>query len=255
MTPFVYGQENSPESKTEVIELDSEINEALQRYTETDFIKMQEHYKQDSEVIEMMKLRSMAGNENANIFLEFLELPYEQAQLKHGTDVVASVIYTYYESTSLLSRFKELNNELDTAIETRNSKVVRTQLSSEEYFELAQLIWDEFVPKAGQAAVISGELLRAVEKLRDEAQRNANVNFHDGCHSKLIGYLRSKLNDANLFDLPLIKTINADLDRLEMSDQPYTDDDVYDRLSNRVVDWFLRYGGAEAHKKDPELQC
>jgi len=62
---------------------------------------MQQHYKQGSEVIEMTKLKSMAGNENAIVFLKFLELRYDEASEKYGKKVVHTVIQTYYESVLL----------------------------------------------------------------------------------------------------------------------------------------------------------
>ncbi len=40
-----------------------------------------------------------------------------------------------------------------------------------QYFEEATRIWQTFVAKSGQAETVQGELLRAVEKLRDEATR------------------------------------------------------------------------------------
>jgi hypothetical protein len=42
-----------------------------------------------------------------------------------------------------------------------------------KYFEEAKFLWQNFVPQSGQADKIQGELIRAVERLRDEAQRMA----------------------------------------------------------------------------------
>lgn len=49
-----------------------------------------------------------------------------------------------------------------------------------DHFEEAKAIWHMFVPKSGQADRVQGELLRAVEKLRDEATRNGNINWDRG---------------------------------------------------------------------------
>jgi hypothetical protein len=57
--------------------------------------------------------------------------------------------------------------------------VVKTVL----HFEEAKKIWQTYVPKSGQSASVQGELLRAVEKLRDEAIRNGNVNWTRGSRS------------------------------------------------------------------------
>jgi hypothetical protein len=45
-----------------------------------------------------------------------------------------------------------------------------------QHLEEARSLWQKAVPRTGQAATIQGELLRAVERLRDEAQRNGNIN-------------------------------------------------------------------------------
>jgi len=39
-----------------------------------------------------------------------------------------------------------------------------------KYFEEAKFLWKTYVPKKGQSETVQGELIRAIEKLRDEAQ-------------------------------------------------------------------------------------
>ncbi|MEI9930892.1 MAG: hypothetical protein WDM89_10165 [Rhizomicrobium sp.] len=56
------------------------------------------------------------------------------------------------------------------------------------HLDEARKIWAEFVPKSGQADTAQGELLRAVEKLRDGAIRNGNCNWDQGFEI-LLGYL------------------------------------------------------------------
>ena len=46
--------------------------------------------------------------------------------------------------------------------------------------EVASWIWHNLVPPRGQASTVQGELLRAVEKLRWEAQENGNINWDEG---------------------------------------------------------------------------
>ena len=57
-----------------------------------------------------------------------------------------------------------------------------------DYFEEEKKIWQQFVPKSEQAETVQGELLRAVEKLRDEAIRNGNGNWDNGFEI-LLNYL------------------------------------------------------------------
>jgi hypothetical protein len=65
-------------------------------------------------------------------------------------------------------------------------------MTDDEYRELGRFIWQTYVPERGQAATVQGELLRANEKLRDESQRNGNVNWDEG-HEILARYLLETL--------------------------------------------------------------
>lgn len=129
------------------------------------------------------------------------------------------------------------------------------KMTEEEYLENGKYIWQNFVPKSGQAEFVQGELLRAIEKLRDEAHRNGNGNFNEKCHKILIHYLRTKLSDKQVFEEKTIKLINKDLDRLSIEEHPYTDDTIFDEICNRIVEWYLYYGGAIRHEKNTELNC
>jgi len=73
-----------------------------------------------------------------------------------------------------------------------------------------------------------------VEKLRDEAQRNGNINWDTG-HEIFIGYLRRHLLSAPLFDETARREIETDLGRLSAFEYPETSDAPYDRLSDRVT--------------------
>jgi hypothetical protein len=105
-----------------------------------------------------------------------------------------------------------------------------------KYFEEARSLWQTSVPPRGQAATVQGELLRAVEKLRDEDQRNGNLNWGSG-HEEFIAYLREKLIGPALSDQTAAQEIEADLDRLGKSEYPETSEALYDRLADRVIEW------------------
>jgi hypothetical protein len=102
---------------------------------------------------------------------------------------------------------------------------------------------------------VQGELLRALEKLRDEAQRIGNGNFNKNCHRKLVRYLRQKLADPKLFNAMQVKQIKYDLNQLNYERRPYLGDDLYDGISDRIVDWYLFYGEDVIHENNPDLQC
>ncbi|GAA3472085.1 hypothetical protein [Nonomuraea roseola] len=121
-----------------------------------------------------------------------------------------------------------------------------------QYAVDARHIWKTHVPRRGQADSVQGELLRAAEKLRDEAQRNGNVNW-DEHHERLLVYLREKLIGSGLFGAETLKGLAADLDRLADCEHPLTDDEPFDRITYRVVDWCRAHPEPVLHEHDPDL--
>ena len=90
------------------------------------------------------------------------------------------------------------------------------KMTEQEYLEHGKYIWQNFVPKSGQSEFVHAELLRSIEKLRDEAHGNGNINFHEKCHLLLIDFLRSKLSDNELFDEAVLRQINSDLNKISI---------------------------------------
>lgn len=129
------------------------------------------------------------------------------------------------------------------------------KLTKEQYLDTGRYIWQTYVPKSGQAKTVQGELLRAIEKLADEAQRNGNINFNPKCHGLLITYLHRYLTDETIFDQATIQQIKKDLDRISTENNPYTEDDLYDRLRERVIDWYIHNKTPVAHKENKQLYC
>ncbi len=120
------------------------------------------------------------------------------------------------------------------------------------HFEQARQLWRTAVPRSGQADTVQGELLRAVEKLRDEAQRNGNQNWDPG-FELLLDYLRMHLLDGHTFSDDERTGIAADLALIANYDYPHTSDDVYDRLTDRVVEWTHAHPDPIRHEHNPKL--
>ncbi|HVU57565.1 MAG TPA: ankyrin repeat domain-containing protein [Puia sp.] len=104
-----------------------------------------------------------------------------------------------------------------------------------QYPALVHKIWSE--PSSTNTS-LSGELLRAVETLRDEAQRNGNVNYKNS-HKKMAVFVRDTLISSGYFS-------QADMDRIRMGTgklmkgrRPYKQDDVYDQLVDEVCVYHL----------------
>jgi len=120
-----------------------------------------------------------------------------------------------------------------------------------KYFEEAKQIWINYVPKSGQSDTVEGELIRAIEKLRYEAQNNGNVNWDQG-FEQFCEYLWDVLNDSKTFDSTVIEEIRKDIDTLRNDREPYLEDDLYDRLSDHIVEWSLAHNGPVKREKDPK---
>jgi hypothetical protein len=99
---------------------------------------------------------------------------------------------------------------------------------------VAGWIWKNLVPKSGQANTVQGELLRAVEKLSWEAQNNGNGNWDVG-FEKLTTFLRATLGAEHRLSAQMQKSVRRDLDTLSNFEEPYIEDDLYDRLTEAVV--------------------
>ena len=120
-----------------------------------------------------------------------------------------------------------------------------------KYFDEAHEIWQSEVPRSGQSHTMRGELLRAVEKFRDEAIRNGNINWGSH-HERLLAFTRERLLGSGAFTAEQEAALEADLERLADYEHPETDDELYDRLSDAVVEWGRANPGVE-HEHDPEL--
>jgi hypothetical protein len=122
-----------------------------------------------------------------------------------------------------------------------------------KYFEEAKALWKAYVPPQGQAATVQGELIRAVEKLRDEAQRNGNVNWDEG-HKILADFLRDTLLACEVFDQEARREIHGDAARLLDFEHPETTDEPFDRLTDRIVEWSRAHPDPLPHRRNPKLR-
>ena len=125
-------------------------------------------------------------------------------------------------------------------------------LPAMEYKEEAAALWHSYVPARGQADTVQGELIRAIEKLRDEAQRNGNVNWCKG-HVILANYVGNQLVGSGLFDTAGVAEITSNISRVLDFDHPETADFPYDELTDRVVQWSRTHPQSVARERNPDL--
>ena len=120
------------------------------------------------------------------------------------------------------------------------------------YFNEAGALWRAYVPPRGQADTVQGELIRSVEKLRDEAQRNGNLNWRSD-HERLLAFVTRTLLESGLFDTAATAEIQSDSRRLLDFEKPATEDEPFDRLADRIVEWSRAHPDPVPHERDPEL--
>ncbi|HEY4209009.1 MAG TPA: ankyrin repeat domain-containing protein [Puia sp.] len=100
---------------------------------------------------------------------------------------------------------------------------------------LVHQIWNE--PSATNTS-LSGEMLRAVETLRDEAQRNGNSNYRSS-HKKMAVFVRDTLIRSGYFAQSDVARIRMGTGKLMRGRRPYKQDDVYDLLVDEVCMYHL----------------
>ena len=129
--------------------------------------------------------------------------------------------------------------------------------------DVTKWIWRNLVPKSGQSGTVQGEALRAIEKLRWEAQKNGNINWDEG-FELLIEFLRHFFAGV---DTSTQNSIESDLDRLqnflspfefesrEDADKgPYVHDDLYDRLTEHLIAFCRQNPAPIARDHNPTLR-
>lgn len=120
-----------------------------------------------------------------------------------------------------------------------------------KYFEEAKNIWNNYVPKSGQSEIVEGELIRAIEKLRYEAQNNGNGNWDEG-FELFCQYIWDILNDDKVFEKDVLHEIRTDIDTINNSEVPYLEDDLYDRITDHIIEWSIAHKGPIKRTKDPK---
>ena len=122
------------------------------------------------------------------------------------------------------------------------------------YQKEAAALWKAYVPKYGQAKTVQGELVRAVEKLRDESHRNGNCNWNRN-HATLAQYVKKTLIESRLFDAAAVEEIKSDIKRIRVVDYPEPEDEPYDRLLDRIVEWSAAHPDPVPRELNPKLTC
>lgn len=94
------------------------------------------------------------------------------------------------------------NQFVNALMQSSNSRKLKLLARFEQqYFEECKFIWQNFVPKSGQARNLQGELLREIENIRCEAQDNGNVNWDDDL-TYFCEFIKQSLIEQPIFSEP-----------------------------------------------------
>ncbi|GAA3631961.1 ankyrin repeat domain-containing protein [Flavivirga jejuensis] len=218
-------------------------------------------YSKNLELIELMMNYNIEVNQKAEggytTFFAFLKYTYAELAFKGiplkkrclvilekmlalGADIDIKSSYgsnarTFYspELASVLALYEKFE---ELSIPKQKASNLRPP-SNLKYPKVCKEIWKKYVPSNGKSDTVVGELLRAIEKLRDEAQRNGNGNYHN-MHKSLALYIRDTLISYKMFDE---KEIKKDIKPLTYKTQPYLDDDIYDRFCDRIAEVYIKF--------------
>ena len=124
---------------------------------------------------------------------------------------------------------------------------------TDEYLALGRHIWQTYVPRSGQSLTVQGELLRANEKLRDEAHRNGNANWDEG-HELLARYILDRLEAWPDFPPDRKTQLRADMSLLTVPHAPYLEDDAFDRVALCILEWCSAHPEPVPRTHDPLLR-
>lgn len=143
----------------------------------------------------------------------------------------------------------------------------------QKYLAQCRTIWQNWVPRSGQSDVLQGELLRACEKLRHEAQDNGNINWDDQDFPFLCDFLRDTLCSQSIFTKAEKQRITLAANHLracgsyafrfnngeipEDAVNPdilvYMNDNLYDILADAVGYLYLKHPEPIPHAHNPNL--
>lgn len=123
---------------------------------------------------------------------------------------------------------------------------------NEEPDNIAGWVWKNLVPKSGQSTWVQGELLRCVEKFRWEAQNNGNVNWDAG-FELIADYFEETLCTESAFSEEARRSIREDMMVLRNYRRPYTEEDLYDRLTAQVIAFCHLHPSLISMRPNPDL--
>lgn len=142
----------------------------------------------------------------------------------------------------------------------------------QQYFDECKYIWKNYVPQAGQADNLQGELLREIEKIRCEAQDNGNINWDDD-YSYFCDFISGKLTEQPIFSEVEKQEINLIMayikecgtyaqkfysekkseNNVDMEKIAYVNDNLYDRICDKIGRLHKENGEPMPYEKNDDI--
>ena len=133
-------------------------------------------------------------------------------------------------------------------------QVFRKPPVKETWQETLRRLGKELVPVSGEAETLQGELVRCIDNLKDEANRNGWMNWDEG-DVESVDVLRRYLPEPDVFSQGMCQQIDKALDVVRYAGERGADEGVFASeeltfLGERVAEWCLHY--TELEYKNPE---
>ena len=142
----------------------------------------------------------------------------------------------------------------------------------QQYFDECKYIWKNYVPQAGQAHNLQGELLREIEKIRCEAQDNGNINWDDD-YFYFCDFISGKLTEQPIFSEVEKQEINLIMayikecgtyaqkfysekkseNNVDMEKIAYVNDNLYDRICDKIGRLHKENGEPMPYEKNDDI--
>lgn len=111
-------------------------------------------------------------------------------------------------------------------------KLFGSTANEEPWQDTLQRLANELVPPAGEAQTLQGELVRCINNLADEAERNGWMNYDEG-DEESVEVLERYLPDAEIFNESLRRQITSALEKIRYAGERGADrgEFAYDEIA------------------------
>ncbi|MFV0275161.1 MAG: hypothetical protein ACK5HL_02850 [Bacilli bacterium] len=122
-----------------------------------------------------------------------------------------------------------------------------------KYAKECKYIWNNLIPKSGQADNLQGELLRQIEKLAWEAQDNGNINW-DSDFEYFCDFLNSNLCNSDAISKEEQKQVLQKIKAAGQGLEPiHVEDDLFDSIRNAIGAFYAKNKELILYETNPNI--